>query len=77
MTTPKEDPEAARIGQEWAHALGQLSEQDERLLTLLRLMGEVVEDHVRFHIVDPDGKPSSRKAQSAQELIDVLKPYLR
>ena len=43
MTTPKEDPEAARIGQEWAHALGQLSEQDERLLTLLRLMGEVVD----------------------------------
>ena len=41
------------------------------------LMGEVVEDHVRFHIVDPDGKPSSRQTQSAQELIDVLKPYLR
>jgi len=43
MTTPKEDPEATRIGQEWARALDQLSEEDERLLTLLRLMGEVVD----------------------------------
>jgi FrmR/RcnR family transcriptional regulator, repressor of frmRAB operon len=41
------------------------------------LMGEVIEDHVRFHIVDPGGKPSSKQAQSAQQLIDVLKPYLR
>jgi DNA-binding FrmR family transcriptional regulator len=41
------------------------------------LMGEVIEDHVRFHIVDPDAKPSTKQAQSAQQLIDVLKPYLR
>ena len=41
------------------------------------LMAEVVEDQVRFHIVDPDAKPSSKQAQSAQQLIDVLKPYLR
>jgi FrmR/RcnR family transcriptional regulator, repressor of frmRAB operon len=41
------------------------------------LMGEVVEDHVRFHIVDPEKNPSSKQAQSAQQLIDVLKPYLR
>jgi DNA-binding FrmR family transcriptional regulator len=41
------------------------------------LMGEVIEDHVRFHIVDPDRVPSSKQAQSAQQLIDVLKPYLR
>lgn len=44
MTTPpKEDPEATRIAQEWAHALDQLSEEDERLLSLLRLMGEVID----------------------------------
>ena len=41
------------------------------------LMAEVVEDQVRFHIVDPDAKPSSKQVQSAQQLIDVLKPYLR
>ncbi len=41
------------------------------------LMGEVVEDHVRFHIVDPTQRPSSKEAESAQQLIDVLKPYLR
>jgi hypothetical protein len=43
VTTHQEDPEAARIGQEWADALEHLSEQDERLLTLLRLMGDVVD----------------------------------
>jgi Nitrile hydratase, alpha chain len=43
VTTPKEDPEATRIGQEWERALGQLSEADKRLLTLLRLMGEVID----------------------------------
>jgi DNA-binding FrmR family transcriptional regulator len=41
------------------------------------LMAEVVEDQVLFHIVDPEAKPSSRQAQSAQQLVDVLKPYLR
>ena len=41
------------------------------------LMGEVVEDHVRFHIVDPTQKPASKESESAQQLIDVLKPYLR
>jgi hypothetical protein len=43
VTTPREDPEATRIAQEWAHALNQLSEEDERLLTVLRLMGQAVD----------------------------------
>jgi hypothetical protein len=43
MTTQKKDPEASRIGQQWAHALDQLSEEDARLLTLLRLMGDVLD----------------------------------
>ena len=41
------------------------------------LMAEVVEDQVRFHIVDPGAKSSSKQVQSARQLIDVLKPYLR
>lgn len=43
MTTPREDPEVTRITQEWGHALDQLSEEDERLIALFRLMGEVVD----------------------------------
>jgi FrmR/RcnR family transcriptional regulator, repressor of frmRAB operon len=40
-------------------------------------MGEVLEGHIRFHVVDPDKRPTSEQAQAAQELIDVVKAYLR
>ena len=41
------------------------------------LIAEVVEDHVRHHVVDPDKNPRSKQSQGARELIDVLKTYLR
>ena len=41
------------------------------------LMAEVVEGHVRFHVLDPSKNPNSKQAQGAQQLIDVLKTYLR
>lgn len=43
MTTPKENPEAKRISQSWASALERLSEEDNQLLTVLRVMGQVVD----------------------------------
>jgi DNA-binding FrmR family transcriptional regulator len=41
------------------------------------LMAEVIEGHIRFHVVDPDAKPTSEQARAAQELMDVVKTYLR
>jgi DNA-binding FrmR family transcriptional regulator len=41
------------------------------------LMAEVVEGHIRHHVLDPEAKPSSEQAESAEELIDVLKTYLK
>jgi DNA-binding FrmR family transcriptional regulator len=41
------------------------------------LMGEVIEGHIRFHLVDPDHRPTTEQAQAAQELIDVIKAYLK
>jgi DNA-binding FrmR family transcriptional regulator len=41
------------------------------------LVAELLEDHVRFHVVDPDKNPSSKQAQGARELIDVLRTYLK
>jgi DNA-binding FrmR family transcriptional regulator len=41
------------------------------------LMSEVVEGHIRFHVVSPGDWPNGTKAVAAQELIDVLKTYLR
>ena len=40
-------------------------------------MAEVIEGHIRFHVVDPDRQPTSHQAQAAQELIDVIKAYLK
>jgi DNA-binding FrmR family transcriptional regulator len=42
------------------------------------LMVEIIEGHIRFHIVDPDDRPrTSRQAQATAELIEVLRTYLR
>jgi DNA-binding FrmR family transcriptional regulator len=41
------------------------------------LMGEVMEDHIRMHVIDPGRKPDSDRAQAAEELIDVVRSYLK
>jgi DNA-binding FrmR family transcriptional regulator len=41
------------------------------------LMAEVIEDHIRSHVVDPDRKPDFEQAQAAKELIDVVRAYLK
>ncbi len=41
------------------------------------LMAELVEDHVRFHVLDPAKKPSSEQALAADELIDIVRSYLK
>jgi DNA-binding FrmR family transcriptional regulator len=41
------------------------------------LMAEVIEGHVREHMIDPDQRPTSREARAAQELIDVIQTYLK
>ena len=40
------------------------------------LTAEVMEDHIRHHIVDPD-KVDSDQAKGASELIDVLRTYIK
>ncbi len=41
------------------------------------LMAEIIEGHIRFHVVDPDQEPTTERARAAQELIDVVKTYLK
>ena len=53
-----------------------------RLLTASRgaingIMAEVVEDHIHMHMIDDDRTPSRSEARAADELIDVLKSYIR
>jgi DNA-binding FrmR family transcriptional regulator len=41
------------------------------------LMAEVVEGHIRNHLVDPDRDPTSEAAKAAVDLIDVVRAYLK
>ena len=41
------------------------------------LMAEVLEGHIRFHVVDPDRNPTPEVVEATQELIDVIRTYLR
>jgi DNA-binding FrmR family transcriptional regulator len=40
-------------------------------------MAEVVEDHIRTHLVDPEKSPGALNADAADQLIDVVHTYLR
>jgi DNA-binding FrmR family transcriptional regulator len=41
------------------------------------LMAELLEDHVRFHVLDAARKPTSAQATAADELIDIVRSYLK
>ena len=41
------------------------------------LMAEVVEDHVRTHLVDPDKHPGALDAEAAEQLLDIVRAYLK
>ena len=40
------------------------------------LMAEVIEDHVRCHVVDPS-LPAKERAEGTEELIEVVRAYLK
>ena len=41
------------------------------------LMSELIEGHVRFHVLGGGRKPSADQTKAADELIDVVKAYLK
>jgi DNA-binding FrmR family transcriptional regulator len=41
------------------------------------LMAELIEGHVQFHLLSRNGRKSARQAEAAQELIDVVRAYLK
>ena len=41
------------------------------------LMAEVVEDHVRTHLVDADRHPGALNTQAADELLAVVRTYMK
>jgi DNA-binding FrmR family transcriptional regulator len=41
------------------------------------LMSEIIEGHIREHVLDPQEPVASPRTQAAQELIDVVQAYLK
>jgi len=41
------------------------------------LMAEIIEGHIRTHVVDPNHDRDRSRARGAQELIDVVQTYLK
>lgn len=41
------------------------------------LMSEVVESHIREHVIDAKRKPSTQQIDAAEELVDILRSYMR
>ncbi len=41
------------------------------------LMTELLEGHIRSHVLDPRRRPTSEQSTAAEEVIDMVKTYLR
>jgi DNA-binding FrmR family transcriptional regulator len=41
------------------------------------LMAEVLEDHVRVHLLDPDPAAEAERAEGAEELLQIIRAYLK
>ena len=41
------------------------------------LMAELVEGHIRFHVLDPNRPKDSPQATAAEELIDIVRAYMK
>jgi DNA-binding FrmR family transcriptional regulator len=41
------------------------------------LLFEIMQGHIRSHVVDPTRKPSAEQAAAVEELISVLRTYLK
>jgi len=44
---------------------------------LTGLMAEVVEDHVREHLVDTKKYPAAMKTEATEQLLEVVRTYLK
>jgi hypothetical protein len=40
-------------------------------------MAEVMEGHIRFHVLSPDHGKNSPQMEAAEELIDIVRAYLK
>jgi DNA-binding FrmR family transcriptional regulator len=40
------------------------------------LVGELIEDHIRMHVIDPEGATAPQRG-AAEELVQIIRSYLK
>ncbi len=45
--------------------------------TINKLMAEILENHIRMHVVDPARMPDVERGCAGERLIDVIRAYLK
>jgi DNA-binding FrmR family transcriptional regulator len=63
----EEEAECGRVLQQLAASRGALN----------GLMSQILEDHIRFHVVDPDIDMNSEQAEAAEQLVELVRSYFR
>ena len=41
------------------------------------LMFQIIEGHIRHHVVDPENPPKPDQAEAVAQLVDVIRSYLK
>jgi DNA-binding FrmR family transcriptional regulator len=41
------------------------------------LISEIIQGHVRYHLMDPELKPTSEQVKAAEQVLEVIKTYLK
>jgi DNA-binding FrmR family transcriptional regulator len=41
------------------------------------LVAEMIEDHIRFHVLDPEKTVPAKRARAADELVDIVRAYVK
>lgn len=41
------------------------------------LMAELIEGHIQFHVLDQEKEKNSSRAKAADELVDIVRAYLK
>ena len=62
----EEDKECARVLQQATSCRGALD----------GFIAEVIEDHIREHMIDPTVPPDDPRTQAAEELVEIVHAYL-
>ena len=44
---------------------------------LTSLTAEILEDFIRFHVLAPNGKASSKRTGAGEELIDIVRAFMK